>query len=673
MSDSASAAAKAASHPVPPETARSDSRSAYPDPGAWDSIRPMATREDRDLGMTRPIPRRDFIGGVAAGAAGAWLGLGEGLAAAPEAVRTPEAPPDDYPPARTGLRGQYPGSFEYAHRARDGGYATITDALDTGEVYDLVVVGAGISGLSAAYFFRQAVGGDRRILLLDNHDDFGGHAKRNEFQHDGRTFIGYGGTQSIETPFPYSFVAKALLRDLGIDVSRYGEFVDRGLYPKLGLSRGVFYDRETWGEDRLVAGYHERPWDEFFAEAPAPLEVRRELARIHATKEDFLPGLAAAEKRARLEKTSYQDYLTGIARLPPAALPFFAGMGFRNNMRMDTAPALKAAQYGAPGFDGLGLEDELPFDEAGYNFHFPDGGATVARLLVSRLVPKAIPGPQDMETIVRARVRYAALDEPGEPVRLRLESTVVRLEHDGPPERARAARVAYVRDGRLHTVAGRNVVLACFNSIVRFLVPELPEAQKQALAYAVKVPMMYSNVLVRTWRAFEKLRVSAVSAPGMYHTSASLDFPVSMGGYRCSRSPTEPIVVHLVRNPNRPGRPRKEQQRLGMQEMLATPFETIERETRRQLARVLGPGGFDPAADVLAFTANRWPHGYAYTYDTLGDPDVPDAERPHVLGRRPFGRVTIANSDAGAAAFINVAIDEAHRAVQELLARHGLK
>jgi ABC-type amino acid transport substrate-binding protein len=172
----------------------------------------MATREDRDLGMTRPIPRRDFISGVAAGAAGAWLGLGEGLAAAPEAVRTPEAPPDDYPPARTGLRGQYPGSFEYAHQARDGGYATITDALDTGEVYDLVVVGAGISGLSAAYFFRQAVGGDHRILLLDNHDDFGGHAKRNEFQYDGRTFIGYGGTQSIETPFPYSFVAKALMR-----------------------------------------------------------------------------------------------------------------------------------------------------------------------------------------------------------------------------------------------------------------------------------------------------------------------------------------------------------------------------------------------------------------------------------------------------------------------------
>jgi spermidine dehydrogenase len=185
--------------------------------------------------------------------------------------------------------------------------------------------------------------------------------------------------------------------------------------------------------------------------------------------------------------------------------------------------------------------------------------------------------------------------------------------------------------------------------------------------------MLYSNVFVRSWRAFEKLRVSSLSAPGMYHTSMSLDFPVSIGGYRCSQSPQEPIVIHLVRNPNKPGLPRREQQRAGMRELLATPFATIELETRRQLARMLGPGGFDPASDILAFTANRWPHGYAYTYDTLGDPDIPDDQRPHVIGRRRYGRVAIANSDAGAAAFINVAIDEAHRAVQELLQRHGLK
>jgi spermidine dehydrogenase len=188
----------------------------------------------------------------------------------------------------------------------------------------------------------------------------------------------------------------------------------------------------------------------------------------------------------------------------------------------------------------------------------------------------------------------------------------------------------------------------------------------------VKVPMMYTNVFIRNWHAFKSLGVSAVNAPGMYHTSFTLDFPVSIGGYQCPRTPDEPIVVHMVRNPNKPGLPRREQQRAGMQEMLATPFATIELETRRELARVLGTGGFDPADDILAMTANRWPHGYSYTYDTLGDPDVPDSERPHVIGRRPFGLISIANSDAGAAAFINVAIDQAHRAVQEVLIRQGL-
>src|SRR5262245_417096 len=193
--------------------------------------------EAKELGLTRAISRRDFINGIAVGAAGAWAGMGLAL----------DVRPEDYPPALTGLRGQYPGSFEIGHAVRDGGFVELPPASDTGEVYDLVVVGGGISGLSAAYLFGQALGSERRVLILDNHDDFGGHAKRNEFTHAGRLFIGYGGTQSIETPFPYSFVAKSLIRELGIDVSRYGEFVDRGLYERIGLSRGVFFDREHWG------------------------------------------------------------------------------------------------------------------------------------------------------------------------------------------------------------------------------------------------------------------------------------------------------------------------------------------------------------------------------------------------------------------------------------------
>jgi spermidine dehydrogenase len=158
----------------------------------------------------------------------------------------------------------------------------------------------------------------------------------------------------------------------------------------------------------------------------------------------------------------------------------------------------------------------------------------------------------------------------------------------------------------------------------------------------------------------------------MYHTSMYLDPGSTVGGYRGLTTPDEPIIVHMVRNPNKPGLPRKEQNRAGQQELLSMSFEDFEIKIREQMARTLVPGGFDPREDILAITVNRWPYGYAYTYDTLADPDVPPEQRPHVTGRQRLGRVAIANSDAGAAAFTNQAIDEANRAVQELLVLQGL-
>ena len=201
---------------------------------------------------------------------------------------------------------------------------------------------------------------------------------------------------------------------------------------------------------------------------------------------------------------------------------------------------------------------------------------------------------------------------------------------------------------------------------------ELPQKQRDALAYSVKVPMMYNTVLIRQWTAFQKLGVSSINGPCMYHPSASLDPGTSVGGYRGITTPDEPILMHLVRNPNKPGLPRKAQNRAGQQELLQTSFAQFELEIRRQLARELAGGGFDPAADIVGITVNRWPWGYSYTYDTLDDPDLPPEERPHVIGRQRFGQIAIANADAGAAAFTNQAIDEAHRAVQELFVSRGL-
>jgi spermidine dehydrogenase len=202
--------------------------------------------------------------------------------------------------------------------------------------------------------------------------------------------------------------------------------------------------------------------------------------------------------------------------------------------------------------------------------------------------------------------------------------------------------------------------------------PELPDTQKEALAYPVKVPMMYNNVLVRRWTAFAKLGASNINSPCMLHTGTSLDPGTTIGGYQGVTTPDGPIIVHMTSSPNKPGLPRKEQNRAGAERLLSTTFEQFELEIRRHLAAMLGPAGFDPATDIVGLTVNRWPYGYAYTYDTLADPDMPPERRPHVIGRQRFGRVTIANADAGAAAFTNQAIDEAHRAVEELFVAEGL-
>jgi spermidine dehydrogenase len=244
----------------------------------------------------------------------------------------------------------------------------------------------------------------------------------------------------------------------------------------------------------------------------------------------------------------------------------------------------------------------------------------------------------------------------------------VRARHRGEPGSARELDVVYFRNGRLESVSARACVLACWNTVIPHLCPEMPARQREALAYAVKVPLVYTNVLLRNWTAFQKLGISGVSAPGCYHPGMNLDFPVSLGDYRCSKSPEEAILVHMSKSPCRPGLPARDQHRAGRAELLGTSFETFERQIRDQFARILGAGGFDPARDIRAITVNRWPHGYAYQYNSLWDPFWLDGgEQPCVVGRQRFGRIGIANADSAAYSYTDAAIDQAHRAVQELL------
>ena len=616
--------------------------------------------------MGRSISRRDFLNSVSVTLAGSMLSLDDVGAFTGQAN---PAGTSYYPPALTGLRGSHAGAFETAHAlAMNGRSYDVDTAIDTRESYDLVIVGAGLSGLAAAYFFRKAVGPGARILILDNHDDFGGHAKRNEFTYQGRLMIGYGGTQSIDTPSAFTAEGKTLLAEIGVDLKRFYSAFDQKLYESMGLKRGVFFDAATFGSDRLVVGEGTTAWPEFLAKTPLSEVVRRDIARLYDESIDYMPGLTVEQKQERLRRISHRDYLLTIAKVDPAVVPFFQqrthswfGRG------IDTISAWSAYTNGQPGYRGLGFtRPSSRRDVEPYIFHFPEGNAGVARLIVRALIPSALPGTT-MEDQVTARLDYGRLDAADQPTRIRLNSTVVRARHRGDASTASEVDVVYVQGNRAHRVRTRHCVLACYNAVIPYLCPEMPEKQRQGLKMAVKAPLVYTNVLIRNWTSFAKLGVSSIHAPGGFHSGIALDFPVSLGSYKCPRTPDEPMILHLTRVPAKPGLPMRDQFRAGRAELLQMTFETFERETRGELARALSGGGFDPARDIAGITVNRWPHGYAQGQNSLDDPDWAEHERPWVIGRAQFGRISIANSDAAATPLTQAAIDQGHRAVQEVL------
>ena len=632
------------------------------------------------------IERRDFLNGAAIAITGLAGGLGWPAAAQDTAGRGKEGRGTEGqgagavdPPRRSGLRGSQQGSFDVAHALRDGRGFDL-DAVPVSEQYDLVIVGGGISGLAAAWFHRQRRPDDR-ILILDNHDDFGGHARRNEFDVDGRLLIGYGGTQSIDSPRGlYSEVAMGLLRDLGIDVDRFDTAYDRKLYSDLGLRGGFFFKREAYGVDKLVRmpamggaadqdtasfdGLDPEAVRRMVGEFPMSAAARARILELEVSGRDVLAGQSPEEKRRIVSSISYAGFLRQYWDAGDEVLNFYQQrlQGMWGGVALDGLSARAAFGSGLPGGRGLDLRRGGDAgEEEPYIYHFPDGNASIARMLVRRLVPGVAPG-NGMDDIVLAPFDYGRLDRAGGRVRIRLNATAVRARNiDGGTE------VGYVRDGRLVRARARHAVLACYNGMIPYLLEELPEAQAEALRANVKAPLVYINVALRNWRAWQKLGIYWVRNPAGFLSTMTLDFPVSLGGYRFARTPDEPIVAHLMHVPMVPdtGLDMRAQYRLARQQLYERSFAAFEQAIRDEMGRLLAPGGFVFDRDVAAITVNRWGHGYAYTADSLTD--RPDEQKMRVaLARQPVGRIAIANSDAGWDAYTSVAIDEAFRAIGEI-------
>lgn len=568
---------------------------------------------------------------------------------------------DYYPPSLTGLRGSHDGSWEVMH-SRVLGKKWPTTSYE--EKYDLAVVGAGISGLTAAYHYQKKHP-QAKILVIDNHDDFGGHAKRNEFNINGEMRIGYGGTEAIDTPSSYSSEAKELIKEIGIDVEKFYEAYDQSLYSSMDLGKGIVFDNQSFSEQKLVTGYNKIPWEEFAANSPMNEKAKSDLVRLWTEKKDYLPVLSDEEKHNLLSKVSYYDFLKDYVKVDQQVLEMFRrwGMSFWV-VGIDEVPATSIQSYdgGMPGLNQTLKRSGYRGDEP-YIFHFPDGNASVARLLVRKLIPEAVPG-SSMEDVVLAKVNYALLDK-NSLTRIRLNSTVVNVSHN---QDSSAVDLTYVRNYQAHTIRAEKCILACYNSAIPYLCSELPKKQVEGLKYNIKVPLTYTKVMIPNWRAFAELGLDFVYYTNDFFKQVELDYPVSIGGYKFNKSPNDPMVLHMCHSHHSIDIKGPDQWKEGRRRLLSTPFSVFEDHVKSHLDQALGKAGFDAGKDINAITVNRWPHGYSYSNDLLWEPDWPSEEsKPWVIGRQQFGRIAIANSDAGASADTNSAITHGIRAANEML------
>ena len=653
-----------------------------------------------------PITRRDFLNGVSLGIAGTIAPI--------DFLKSQGIDIDYYPPVLTGIRGNHPNSFNYAHKLAFTGSGFIDEVKDTGESYDLIVVGGGISGLSAAHFFKDRTEQIPKTLILDNHDDFGGHAKRNEFVVNERTMLAYGGSQSIESPSYYEEVSKKLLSDLGIDFNKFYQAYDFDYFKNRGLDTGFYFNKTTYGVSQIVKNVPTFRYDLTYKDSIKPDNIQRvasqlpisdqskeEFIRLFLDQTDFFPDLSLEEKYYLLDNISYEDYLRQYHKVGEEVIGIFHSLlwglwGVGN----DAIPAIGCWGDGLPGFAGLGFTgDEEPSEEINYQenlmydvdtvdesirdyvsknvlsnepyiFHFPDGNATIARLLVRQLIPHSIPG-NNMEDIVTAKADYSMLDVPGQDTNIRLNSTVVSATNikDG-------VEIVYANQGVLYKVHAKQCILACNNGIIPDLCPQLPEKQKEALKYNVKVPLVWVQVAMKNWHMIEKKKVHVLQCPDSFYNSFYVDFPVSLGDYQFPQTSEDPVVFMMQHVPTRPnqGHTNREQYQLGRYDILKMTYQDYEDKLFDQLKGMFGED-FDEN-DVAAITVNRSAHGYSYEYNNLFDaeyfggemPESQNDERyPHVIGRKPFGNIAIANSDALGIAYVDAAISQADRAVNELL------
>jgi spermidine dehydrogenase len=626
---------------------------------------------DKALGMDieRGITRRDFLNGTLLGSGALLLNSASPvrLVAQTETTRSD----DDW--TGYGGVGDYANSngntaavLEAGHQIRDGVFENLpAGVIDTGESYDCAIVGGGISGLAAALIFQRKAGEGKMCLVLDNHPIFGGEAKRNEFPVDGHRLIGHQGSALFWRPYPHSFMAR-FYESIGLKTQRLEYQKWGGPGPEIALERTPYlgsapyglYFGPKFGQPQGI--WVTDPWGKKLEGAPISARTREELLRHQS------PEQAPAQKpqyrgdaiSRRLDTITLEDHLMesyGISRET-----------VRTFLSPDEGGGYGLGPDALSGYTAYAFDELGPIPEDGTQM-FPDGNSGIARLITKTLIPESIAGSPAIEDVCRNRVNFAALDRAGAAARVRLDSTVVWVKHDGDPAKSESVTIAYTRGGKTYRVKARSVVMAGGSWTTKHVVRDLPADRKEAYSQFYRSPCMVVNVAVRNWRFLYKLGISGCQWFEGLGSFMQVRKLALCGADSPTIGPDSPVVLTIKVLYTSPGKTAEQQGHMGRAEMVSTPFREYERQIRRQLTDMFAGTGFDAGRDVAGIILNRWGHAYAspapgFYFGKDGKPAPGD-----VLRAAPFARIAFANTDLSGTPDHKSSILEADRAVEQLL------
>jgi spermidine dehydrogenase len=619
---------------------------------------------DRALGMDERISRRDYLNSTLLASGGLLAGC-----LCPLDLMA-ENDWDGY-----GGVGDYGASngntFEVmteAHKIRDRVFEPLpADVVDTGEQYDCVVVGGGISGLAAAFFFKHQYGPRRTCLVLENHAIFGGEARRNEFMVDGQRLIAHQGSAMFFPQLPGTFLAE-FYNSIGIDVCQFPYQTWSGRDPEIPLGRTPYPDGAKTSGFFFGAKFGQSsglwvvdPWGKKLEGAPISENARRELLDMRtkdATQPRKLPerhgdAISRHLDSITLEQDLMETYGVGQETVRDFLSPV-AGGG--SGLGADALSAY--AEYAA---DVL-----LPWDYAKGAQMFPGGNAGVTRHIVKDLIPDALPGPGTLEGVCKSAVNFSALDRIGQPSRIRVRATAVSVQHEGAPNSSKFVKVVYSQDGKLASIRARSVIMAGGSWTAKHIVKHLPVTHRDAYAQFYRAPCLMANVAVRNWRFLYKLGISECQWFEGIGNYTAVRKMATFGPLTRTVSPDSPVVLTLKILFSSPGLPIGQQVTRGRLELLSTPFRDYERRIREQFSMMFSRMGFDARRDIAGIILNRWGHAYlsaqpGFFFGADGQPAPGE-----VLRNNPHGRIAFANSDVTGIMDHRASILEAHRAVGQL-------